>query len=320
MAYEQLTQTDPALAKLETILKKYPDSPETEKALLRKGILLNQKTNAVESLQTLNTFLEQYKNSTNAPMAQFYRGLAAFAQKDYPLAIADFEKTREASSQFYTPATEHLLLAHYYLKRPEKVNDYLQDLDALPTKTSSWSLPAEMLFWLAEYQQKQKNWARAETLFQRAQKDASPELQQRAQLNSALTQLEQKKFFEAVKTLELLKKTKLAQSSELLIPLAQAYVGANQLTSASQLAEKIMRNYPEGEPNAKARLVLAEVFMQQKQFDEAAKYYASVALLYDDTNLTLIASKQAAKAYRQAGNEKEAKRMETDYQNQLNEN
>ncbi|MEZ5405349.1 MAG: tetratricopeptide repeat protein [Verrucomicrobiia bacterium] len=319
LAQERLGQLEPALAQLENLLTNYPKSPEAEKALLRKGILLHQQKNFMESLQTLSTFLDQYQNSTNAPTAQFYRGLDAFEQKDYPVAIADLANARDNTSPFYAPAIERLLLANYYLKQPEKVNDYLQDLDALPSQT--WSPPAELFFWLAEYYQKKKDWAKAETFYQRAQKNIaiSSELQQRAQLNLGLAQLEQKKFSEAIQTLKPLRKTAFSQSPKLLLALAQANLGDHQFATASQLAEHIMRNFPEDEFNAKARLVLAETLMQQKQFSEAAKYYASVALLYDNTNLTLLALKQAAEAYRQAGNVEEAKRLETDYQKRLNE-
>ncbi|MBX7158089.1 MAG: tetratricopeptide repeat protein [Verrucomicrobiae bacterium] len=317
LAQERLGQLEPALIQLENLLTHYPKSPEAEKALLRKGILLHQQKKFVESLQTLSAFLDQYQNSTNAPTAQFYRGLNAFEQKDYPVAIADLSAVRDNSQAFYPPSTERLLLSNYYLNQPEKVNDYLQDLDALPSQI--WSPPAELLFWLAEYYQKKKDWAKAETFYQRAQQNTSSDLQQRAQLNLGFAQLEQKKFSEAIQTLKPLRKTAFSQSPELLLALAQANLGDHQLATASQLAEHIMRNFPEGEFNAKARLVLAKTLMKQKQFAEAAKYYSSVALLYDDTNLTLLALKQAAEAYRQAGNLEEAKRLETDYQKRLSE-
>ena len=317
LAHERLNQLDLALVKLEQILKKFPDSPEAEKALLRKGVIFNQQKKWSESRQTLSAFLDQYQKSTNATTAQFYRGIAAFEEKDYPAAILDLKPTRDALPESYSSATERLLFATYSLNQFDKAYDYLQDLDQ-STTTSSWSPPAELLIGLGQNQQKKKKWDQAETLFERAEKKTPlPDLKQQAQLNRGLVQLEQKKFFDSVKTLEPLQKTNLSQNPALLLPLAQAYLGADQLALASQLAEQIMLTYPEGDLNAKARLVLAETLMRQKQFNEAAKYYTSVALLYDDTNLTLIALKQAAEAYRQAGNLEEAKRVETDYKNRF---
>lgn len=316
LAHERLNQLDLALTNLEQILKNFPNALETEKVLLRKGIILNQQQKWSESRQILSGYLDQYPKSTNAPTAQFYRGLAAFEQKDYPSTLLDLSQIRNALPEFYTPSTERLLLATYSLNQFDKANDYLQDLDQ-STKTSSWTPSPELLFGLGQFQQKQKKWAQAEILFERAEKNASSNLKQQAQLNRGLVQLEQKKFLQAVKTLEPLQKIKTLQNPDLLLPLAQAYLGAEQLPFASQLAEQIMLNYPEGDFNANARLVLAEVLMRQKQFNEAAKYYTSVTLLYDDTNLTLIALKQAAEAYRQAGNLEEAKRFETDYKKRL---
>ncbi len=73
-----------------------------------------------------------------------------------------------------------------------------------------------------------------------------------------------------------------------------------------------MANEPEGQPNAEARLALADALAGRKQFNDAAKYYASVALLYDDPEITPKAYLRAAEAYRQAGNEPEAKRLEAE--------
>jgi lipopolysaccharide biosynthesis regulator YciM len=92
-----------------------------------------------------------------------------------------------------------------------------------------------------------------------------------------------------------------ANRSIVMVPLAQAYIGENDFDPARQLAEQVLKQNPEGEFNARGRLLLGDIAFSQKKFDEAAKTYSAVALLMDDPVLTPIALKKSEVAYRQAG-------------------
>ena len=65
---------------------------------------------------------------------------------------------------------------------------------------------------------------------------------------------------------------------------------------------------PEGKVNAEARLLAGDVQVERGQFDDAAKAFMSVALLYDDPTITPRALKKAAFAYDKAGKKAEADR------------
>ncbi len=58
---------------------------------------------------------------------------------------------------------------------------------------------------------------------------------------------------------------------------------------------------PEGRVNAQARLLAGDVEVERQQFEEAGKAFMSVALLYDDPEITPQALAKAAKAYQKAG-------------------
>ena len=77
---------------------------------------------------------------------------------------------------------------------------------------------------------------------------------------------------------------------------------------AQKIAQEIMTLQPEGRVNAEARLLAGDVEMERQQFEDAGKTFMSVALLYDDPEITPQALAKAAKAYQKAGKPVEAGR------------
>ena len=65
---------------------------------------------------------------------------------------------------------------------------------------------------------------------------------------------------------------------------------------------------PEGRVNAQARLLAGDVEMERQQYEEAGKAFMSVAVLYDDSEITPQALAKASKAYQKAGKADEAQR------------
>jgi TolA-binding protein len=85
-----------------------------------------------------------------------------------------------------------------------------------------------------------------------------------------------------------------------------AQIGAADFDAAKALAEQILRQNPEGEYNARGRLLLGEVEFGKHNYKEAAKLFSAVALLVQDPQLTPRALNRAEKAYRLAGEAKKA--------------
>jgi TolA-binding protein len=91
-----------------------------------------------------------------------------------------------------------------------------------------------------------------------------------------------------------------------MLALGQAKIGAHKPDDAQKIAEEIMALQPEGRVNAQARLLAGEVEMEREQFETAGKAFMSVALLYDDPEITPQALAKAVKAYERAGKPNEA--------------
>src|SRR5581483_5279519 len=93
-----------------------------------------------------------------------------------------------------------------------------------------------------------------------------------------------------------------AGKAKVLLALGAVKINAHKPDEAQKIAEEIMALQPEGRVNAEARLLAGEVQLERGNFDEAAKAFKSVALLYDDPAITPRALDKAAAAFRQAGN------------------
>jgi tetratricopeptide (TPR) repeat protein len=99
-----------------------------------------------------------------------------------------------------------------------------------------------------------------------------------------------------------------AAKAKVLLALGEAKIGAHKPDDAQKIADEIMTLQPEGRVNAQARLLAGEVEMERQQFEKAGKAFMSVALLYDDPEITPQALAKAAKAYQKAGKPDEAER------------
>jgi lipopolysaccharide biosynthesis regulator YciM len=100
-----------------------------------------------------------------------------------------------------------------------------------------------------------------------------------------------------------------ADRTEVLVPLAEAYLGSAEFEQAGTLAEQILRQNPEGDNNARGRILLGDIEMARRNFDDAAKLFRAVALLAMDEVYAPLALSKAEEAFRRGGKEKEADEM-----------
>jgi TolA-binding protein len=105
--------------------------------------------------------------------------------------------------------------------------------------------------------------------------------------------------------------TDAAAKAKAMLALGEAKIGAHKADDAQKIAEEIMRLQPEGRVNAQARLLAGDVAMERHDYEEAGKNFMSVALLYDDPEITPQALSKAAKAYEKAGKATEAEQART---------
>jgi hypothetical protein len=96
--------------------------------------------------------------------------------------------------------------------------------------------------------------------------------------------------------------------------MAETLIGAGDGAAAKQHAEEALRLQPEGRVNAEARLVNGRALLAQDRFDDAARAFMAIALLYDEKDLTPQALVLAEQAYRRAQNIPDAERAREELQ------
>jgi tetratricopeptide (TPR) repeat protein len=88
--------------------------------------------------------------------------------------------------------------------------------------------------------------------------------------------------------------------------LSSAQLGAKDLDSATKSAEQALALQPEGRLNAEARMSIGDIEAARGNYENAARSYMSVALLYEDPEVTPRALQHAYEAFQKAGNAPQA--------------
>jgi TolA-binding protein len=301
---------DVALADLNTLLTKYPAAREREAALQQKALILGQKDDPKGMSDAFRQLLKEFPKSSVAAQANYYIGKAAFEAKDYKGALAPLDAARQLNKeQYYNPATLRIVSSYFYLKDRAGVS---KEVDAFVANSAEAKIPAEILESLGLAYFNEKNYAAAAkylTLLGKAESLGNVKPDFWFYLADAETK--QKNFAEAETAYEkyLQVATDPAAKAKTLLALGAAKISSHKPDEAQKIAEEIMRLQPEGRVNAEARLLAGDVQLERQNFDEAGKAFMGVALLYDDPAITPRALQKAAFAYQKAGKKEEADRV-----------
>jgi TolA-binding protein len=310
LAYEQSKNYTAALVDLNIILAKYPKAHEREASLQLKALILGQQDNTKGMVETFRQLLKEFPKSSVAAQAQYYIGKAAFEAKDYKTALTALNAARQLNKeQYYNLASLRVILCQFYLKDraalTKEVNNFMAN-------SPNVNVPADVLEWLGIEYYNEKNFEAAEKYLSALRKIDNPgsiKPDFLFYLGDAATKL--KKLPEAEdafgKYLQTAKDP--AGTAKVLLALGAVKISAHKPDDAQKIAEEIMALQPEGRVNAEARLLAGEVQLERRNFDDAAKAFKGVALLYDDPAITPRALDKAALAFRQAGKTEEADRL-----------
>ena len=309
LAYQETKQYQRARSDLEQLLTSFPKAREREAALQQKALILGQLDDAKGMAATFQQLLKEYPKSAATAQAHYYIGKSAFETKDYETAIAEMNKARQGNKdQYGTPAALRIMSSYFYLKQRDAL---AKELNKFYETSPDGQVPAEILEWVGIEFYNAKDYAPAAKYLAALSKtgnvssvkpdfwfylgDAQMKLNQPAAAEVSL-----QKFLETT--------SDPAAKAKVLLALGEAKIGAHKPDDAQKIADEIMTLQPEGRVNAQARLLAGEVEMERQQFEKAGKAFMSVALLYDDPEITPQALAKAAKAYQKAGKPDEAER------------
>ncbi len=263
---------------------------------------------------TFRTLLDKFPQSPLRAMAAFSVGDSLFKNRDYagaePLLID--ARTWDAKT-WQQPATQRLVLGAYGLKNYDKTIGYVNEYDAiskpLPDQPSVPPLPAAVFYWLAEGAQKAGKWNVAETYYSRVTRHSDPDdLLAGAWWQLGEVEGRRKEWSAAVASYEKYRQLKpeAKDATTVLLALGRAELGAQDFDAAKKLGDQALLQEPEGPPSAAARMLLGETAFATQNYPEAARMFATLAVLFDDPKITPQAISRAADAFDRAGDAKSA--------------
>jgi TolA-binding protein len=290
-----------------------PDgSPEQQMALESLGLIYARGGPSQEQAMvvTFRKLLRQFPRSELRAMAAFSVGDALFKNRDYAGAEPFFLEARDwDAAAWLQPATQRLVLGEYGLKNDEKAIAYLKEYDTIPLPAdpqaqSAARLPAALFYWLAETARKAEKWDEAELYYARVTQHPDPgDLLAGAWWQLGEVQSRRKEWTSAAASYEKYRQIKpeAKDATVVLLALGRAQLGAQNDEAAKALGNQALLQEPEGPNSAAARMLLGEVAYATQNYPEAARMFATLALLFDDPKITPQALSRAADAFDKAG-------------------
>ena len=293
----------PAITAWKQLIKKHPDYPERPTVLLSLARAYIQTDQTEPALQTLQTLLNQAPDSPLAPEAHFLRGQLV---EDQAFEAAEFHYL--AALRLDPPPAlalsiqlRRIAALQRLAREPEAANLLTQLLDTQPAS----GIPEPLLEWFARWSLQQELYpqaAQAADLL--AQNASTPAWRQLGHLIAGTARRHLGQTPDARRNFQLALDTNLPgrPSAEAALALAELALQRNDPAAAApyyQQAAQLASEDTTLDLRARAYFGLAETHRLTQQWDDAARLYLSVAILFDHPELTPLALHHAADAFTQ---------------------
>lgn len=311
LAQEQLKES---IGPFRILMEEYPKFKEREDLLWKLVFIYGNLKDYAEMKQMLLRLLQEFTN--DGRKAELYYWLAICSQ--------ELDQKKEAFEYW---GKARLLEPETYFERATRyrINYALRNkqLDVLADEASryeAWSqkqkgaepLSVDIYEWMAQEYEAAGHPEPAEINYRKVLASNPPAAQEkRTRLKLSRLMSQEKRYGAAVREWEIFREKypEEADRTEILAPLAKAYLGSADYEKAQALAEQILRQNPEGTNNALGRILLGDIQMARLNYDEAAKIFRAVALIAMDDYYTPLALSKAELAFRRSGNDAEADKV-----------
>jgi TolA-binding protein len=318
VCYQKAGLSDAANEAWKTLLTLAPDGSREQETAIESLGLYYAKANPPQEAAMLDMFrklIAGYPQSPLIGMAAFSVGDSLFKNHDYAGAEPLLLQARKADEDSWMqPATQRLVLGAYGLKNYDKTVQYVNEYDTLPEPTDPQAaaaarLPAALFYWLAETARQANKWDEAETYYTRVTQHPAPgDLIAGAYWQLGEVQSHRKEWASAVVSYEKYRELKpdTKDATQILLALGKAELGAEDTDAAKKLGDQALLQEPEGPRSAAARMLLGETAFAAKDFPQAARMFATLAVLFDDPQIAPQAMTRAGDAFEHAGDAKSA--------------
>ena len=308
LLFQEAKNLPAAVNDFNKIIADYPASAETEAALLQRGLTLGQQADYQKMTATFRQLLKDYPSGTGAAQANYWIGWAAFEAKHYEDAITPLSMARELNpDEFAEKTTLRLILCYQNLHRKSEA---AKEVDGFIQKDPQRiSMVLDVCRWLGSEFYNDNSFEQAAKYFGLMTKNMEPaKVDKGLWLNYAKSLNDLKEYQDANGAVNhfLEQATDPGDRAQGFLVLSNAQLGAKDLDAATKSAEEALSLQPEGRLNAEARMLIGDIESARGNYENAARSYMSVALLYEDPEVTPRALEHAYEAFQKAGNEPQA--------------
>ncbi|MBI5820404.1 MAG: tetratricopeptide repeat protein [Verrucomicrobia bacterium] len=300
--WQQADKIDEAVKDLEYVAKAFPKDSRNEAAWYQLGVYCGQLKRTDQMLAAFDKLQALYPKSPNAAEGRYWLGADYLTKKEWAKAADHLEAAlamRPADNR--VRAGTKLVAVYYQL---ENLNKTLAHAQTLVDGGHAKLIPAEIYAWVGEklmdgskpgaalrYLKLALDSSSDAALRSRCSNDAARAHAQLGQWERAAAYYRDVIEYEGASM----------RGKGAAIGLAESLVRTGEFKDAKDTLERLLERHPEGSENARIRMLLGDLFVGMKNFREAARYYMSVAALYDDRKVTPEALDRAAAAFDACG-------------------
>lgn len=313
--YQSLQDYTAALEDYRAIADEYPDATEAEFSLQQIARIHGHRREVTPMIAAYRELLEKHPRSPAAPEAHYWIGVGLFDEEKYADAVPDLIKAREIDPEnFGAKASLRIVLCHYQAENLDQLakesGDYL-DRDEKDKKLAP--IPPQVLGYLGRRLFDRQDYEDAERFLAAAATPDDPTAtssevwdllgQSRMKLQRYADAIDPLKHY-----LSMTQRPSLRAQAQL--ELGRAYLETKAFDKATESARESLSSLKEGRTNAEARLLVGDIAAAQGDPAAAGREYLVVSQIFVDPEITPAALSKAAKAFRQAGDEAQAGKLE----------
>lgn len=316
-AHLQTDESQKALMCWQRLVKQFPKEKNREDILWCAGMLAGSLKNFEVLKDMLQALIAEFPVSEKAADAHHWLAVAVQQLGEEDEAISYWRTARDLNKEKYYETATQQIIRHAVEK--QSLQELIDEVDAY----DNWRIDhpkappvSENVYaWIAQELSEGKNPEKSERYYRKVLALSQDADKQRA-ARLGIAKLMSKLGNHGAALLEWQEYTKAwpehAKHNVVLENLVIAYKGSAKFSEAMATAEQLLKQNPQGEWGAKARLLMADVYFGQRDYRESAKLYKFVARMPGFSKKEEFAARAldgAEKSYRELGIEELADEM-----------
>lgn len=297
----RLNRYEEAIGRWDLLLEKYPVHELAEESWYQKGLSEIQIEDLNAAAQTLLRFAQNYPESKYKPEAHYWLGVLSDEKGNVAEAERHFRMATNAVHTSWIHKARYRLAGT--LQKQERWKEAAVLLQGLLDTSGSEVMPPALLEWLARYRLKGQEYSQAVQAATNLLRTARQPVWQQigaSLLGSGLAKQNRMEEAAAMFKLALAQEAETREGAEAALQLGDIRLAQQKTEEARTCFEQAAERAGDDrfiDIRAKSYHGLGKTALQKNDCEEAARYFMSVAILFDDPELTPESLYRAAECF-----------------------